>query len=103
MTRHLGHLVHAALIVALAGVAPRHANAQVVPSASDIRVAAASANRTLWDSTFVEWPEDGEIVIGDVLYIPPIGSELRSVPGVLGAYRLNLGGGLGIHGTPEEE
>ena len=58
---------------------------------------------TLWDSTFVEWPEDDEIVIGDVLYIPPIGSEQRAVPGVLGAYRLNLGEGLGVHGTPDHE
>lgn len=58
---------------------------------------------TLWDSSFVAWPEDDEIVIGDVLYIPPIGSEQRAVPGVLGAYRLNLGDGLGIHGTPERE
>jgi hypothetical protein len=58
---------------------------------------------TLWDSCFVAWPEDDEIVIGDVLFIPPIGSVQRAVPGVLGAYRLNLGDGLGIHGTPEAE
>jgi L,D-transpeptidase catalytic domain len=208
MTRHLGPLVHAALIVALAGLVSRRADAQAVPPGSDIRAAAASSNElrvvvsvgerrlwtlgadgdtllaapvavgsgrrlrsgsqvwsfntprgvrtviskeidplwirpdwayvevarehhlrldsvsvtrsrplpdgrtlivrgrvvgTLWDSSFVEWPEDDEIVIGDVLYIPPIGSEQRSVPGVLGAYRLNLGDGLGIHGTPEKE
>ena len=208
MTRHLGRLVHAALIVALAGLALRSANAQAVPTPVDIRAAAANAKElrvlvsvagrrlwvlapggdtlleapcavgsgrrlrsgsqvwsfgtprgvrtviskesdplwirpdwayvevarehhlrldsvsaarprplpdgrtlivrgrvvgTLWDSSFVEWPEDDEIVIGDVLYIPPIGSEQRSVPGVLGAYRLNLGNGLGIHGTPEKE
>jgi hypothetical protein len=58
---------------------------------------------TLRDSSFVAWPEDDEIVIGDVLYIPPIGTVQRAVPGVLGAYRLNLGDGLGIHGTPEAE
>jgi lipoprotein-anchoring transpeptidase ErfK/SrfK len=58
---------------------------------------------TLVGSVFIAWPEDDEIVIGDVLFIPPIGSQQRGVPGVLGAYRLNLGDALGIHGTVEAE
>ena len=43
-----------------------------------------------------------EIVFDGVLYIPPLGTENRRIPGTLGAYRLNLGGGIGLHGTPDD-
>jgi hypothetical protein len=42
-----------------------------------------------------------DIVIGGVLYMPPPGSTYRQVKGALGAYRLNLGGAIGLHGTPD--
>lgn len=51
------------------------------------------------DATFEPLPADEEVVFGDVLYVPPIGSAQRNVHGVLGKYRLNLGDGIGIHGT----
>ena len=52
-------------------------------------------------ATFEPLPTDEEIVFGDVLYVPPIGTEHRAVAGVLGRYRLNLGDGIGVHGTPD--
>lgn len=54
------------------------------------------------DSTFEPCPLDEEIVFGHTLYIPPIGSANRAVHGTLGKYRLNLGDGIGLHGTPDE-
>jgi L,D-transpeptidase catalytic domain len=41
------------------------------------------------------------IVVDDVLFVPPIGSENRKIPGELGRFRLSIGGGVGIHGTPD--
>ena len=52
-------------------------------------------------ATFEPLPTDEEIVFGDVLYVPPIGTEHRAVAGMLGRYRLNLGDGIGVHGTPD--
>ena len=46
--------------------------------------------------------ERGEhIVVDDMLFVPPIGSENRKVPGELGRFRLSIGDGVGIHGTPD--
>jgi lipoprotein-anchoring transpeptidase ErfK/SrfK len=50
-------------------------------------------------AAFEPWPVDDELVFDDVLYMPPIGTENRAVRGTLGRYRLNLGDGVGIHGT----
>lgn len=45
-------------------------------------------------------PRDGtEIRMGDRLVVPPPGSNQRRYRGVLGAHRLYIGGGYGIHGT----
>jgi lipoprotein-anchoring transpeptidase ErfK/SrfK len=54
-------------------------------------------------STFEPWPVDDEIVFDRVLYMPPIGTVNRAIPRTLGEYRLNLGNGIGIHGTQERE
>lgn len=53
-----------------------------------------------------EWaalPTDEHIVFGDVLYVPPLGSKNRKVEGELGKYRLNMGDGFLLHGTPYKE
>jgi hypothetical protein len=55
----------------------------------------------LADSVFTPVPAEDEIVFDGVLFIPPIGTEHRVVPGTLGKYRLNLGDGIGLHGTPD--
>jgi len=54
------------------------------------------------DGTFEVLPIDDEIVFGRTLYIPPIGTENRGMPGTLGRFRLNLGDGIGLHGTDDE-
>lgn len=46
--------------------------------------------------------ERGEhIVVDDMLFVPPIASENRKVPSELGRFRLSIGDGVGIHGTPD--
>lgn len=52
-------------------------------------------------STYEDFGGEEEIVLGHALFVPPIGSPNRRVPGELGKYRLLLGGGIGIHGTPD--
>ena len=52
---------------------------------------------------FKPWPFDKDIVIGKTLYMPPLGTAYRAQKGVLGPYRLNLGGSVGLHGTSEHE
>ena len=50
-------------------------------------------------AVFEPWPSEKDVIIAGVLYLPPPGSSYRAVPRVLGRYRLNLGGSIGIHGT----
>lgn len=50
-------------------------------------------------AVFEPWPLDDELVFDDVLYVPPLGTDNREMRGTLGKYRLNLGDGVGIHGT----
>jgi len=53
--------------------------------------------------TFTALPTDEEIVFGNTLYVPPLGSKNRQIPGELGRFRLALGGGYLLHGTPHED
>jgi hypothetical protein len=54
------------------------------------------------DSGWIALPLDEEVVFDDTLYIPPLGTKNRRIYGELGSYRLDLGNGYLIHGTPEE-
>jgi hypothetical protein len=40
------------------------------------------------------------LIFDDVLYVPPLGTENRKVNGTLGKYKLDLGEGYLLHGTP---
>jgi lipoprotein-anchoring transpeptidase ErfK/SrfK len=50
-----------------------------------------------------ELPDGKLIVAGDALVIPPVNTKQRHFKGVLGAYRIELGDGYGIHGTDQPE
>ena len=52
------------------------------------------------ETRFVPLVLDEHIVFDNTLFIPPEGTKHRSVPGELGHYRLKLGDGYQIHGTP---
>ena len=55
------------------------------------------------DGVFQALPVDEHIVFGKTLYVPPLGTKNRMVEGELGKYRLNMGDGFLLHGTPYKE
>jgi hypothetical protein len=52
------------------------------------------------DSIFTPLPPEDEIIYDGILFIPPLGSRNRRITGELGMYRIDLGGGYLLHGTP---
>jgi L,D-transpeptidase ErfK/SrfK len=48
-------------------------------------------------------PADEEIIVDRTLYVPPVDTQNRRVPGELGAFALALGGGYLLHGTPHKD
>jgi hypothetical protein len=48
-------------------------------------------------------PADEEIIFDRTLFVPPMDTRNRRVPGELGAYALGLGGGYLLHGTPHKD
>ena len=55
------------------------------------------------NGTFEELPTDEHIVFDETLFVPPMGSQNRKVEGELGKYRLLLGDGYLLHGTPDKQ
>jgi hypothetical protein len=55
------------------------------------------------DGEFGELPTDEHIVFDHTLFIPPMGTKNRRVEGELGKFRLDLGEGYLLHGTPYKE
>lgn len=55
------------------------------------------------DGVYGELPTDEHIVFDNTLFVPPLGTKNRKVEGELGKYRLNLGDGYLLHGTPYKE
>lgn len=53
--------------------------------------------------TFAALPREEHIVFENTLYIPPINSLNRRIAGELGKYRLDLGEGYLLHGTPHQD
>ncbi len=52
---------------------------------------------------FAALPVDEHIVFDSTLYVPPLGTANRRIDGELGNYRLDMGGGYLLHGTPTGE
>ena len=52
---------------------------------------------------FAPLPTDEHIVFDNTLFVPPMGSKNRKIEGELGKFRLNLGDGYLLHGTPYKE
>jgi hypothetical protein len=51
---------------------------------------------------FLAFPTNLHIIVGNDLFVPPMGTENRRVAGTLGKYKLNLGDGYMLHGTPDQ-
>ncbi len=56
----------------------------------------------LADGVFEQLPADEQIIFDDTLFMPPFGTENRRIPGELGRFRIDLGNGYLLHGTPHE-
>lgn len=50
-----------------------------------------------------ELPPGTDIIAGNAIVVPPVTTPQRHYDKVLGKYRLELGGGYGIHGTDEPD
>ena len=51
---------------------------------------------------FTALPADEEIVFDSTLFVPPHGTTNRRIPGDLGRFKLDMGNGYLLHGTPYE-
>lgn len=47
-------------------------------------------------------PLDYEVVFEGTLFVPPVGTKNRRIEGQLGKYKLDLGDGYMLHGTPHQ-
>jgi lipoprotein-anchoring transpeptidase ErfK/SrfK len=54
------------------------------------------------ESEFVPLVLDEHIVFDNTLFVPPVGTKHRTISGELGPYRLKLGDGYQLHGTPNK-
>jgi lipoprotein-anchoring transpeptidase ErfK/SrfK len=52
------------------------------------------------ETEFVPLVLDSHIVFDNMVFIPPVGTKHRTVQGELGHFRLKLGDGYQLHGTP---
>ncbi len=52
------------------------------------------------ETEFVPLVLDEHVVFDNTLFIPPVGTKHRTIAGELGHFRLKLGDGYQIHGTP---
>lgn len=53
-------------------------------------------------SSWEPLPLDYEVVFEGTLFVPPIGSKNRRIEGQLGKYKLDIGDGYMLHGTPHQ-
>ncbi|HEX6051615.1 MAG TPA: L,D-transpeptidase [Gemmatimonadaceae bacterium] len=75
----------------------------VLEDGTQLAVRSGVVGRTGPDTTFTPLPVGDEIIVDGMLVIPPLGTEQRRITGVLGRYRLDLGGGYLLHGTDEAQ
>jgi hypothetical protein len=75
---------------------------RIVSGGRRLELRAARAGLVTSSGSFAPLPLGEEIVFGDTLYVPPIGSENRRVRGPLGRHMLDLGDGYLLHGTPDQ-
>lgn len=55
------------------------------------------------NGTQEELPAAEEVIFNRTLYVPPHDTANRRVPGELGAYKLEIGDGYMLHGTPDRD
>ena len=78
-------------------------SAITLPDSSQILVQDGDVGLVRPGEPFTPFATDEEIIWDGTLYIPPVGTRQREVSGELGRYRLDLGDGYLLHGTPYTE
>jgi lipoprotein-anchoring transpeptidase ErfK/SrfK len=53
------------------------------------------------ENVFQPVPPGGEAVFEGKLFVPPTGTENRTIAGALGRFKLDIGNGYYLHGTPD--
>jgi hypothetical protein len=74
-----------------------------LPDGSQILVQGDEVGLVRPGEPFTPFARDEEIIWEGTLYVPPLGTRQRAVSGELGRYRLDLGDGYLLHGTPHTE
>lgn len=74
-----------------------------VDDSTAIEVRGGEVGLVRGDTLFTPFASEEEVIWNGVLYIPPVGTPQRQVTGELGRYRLDLGDGYLLHGTPHAE
>lgn len=73
------------------------------PDGSRVEVRSGVVGHHLANGAWIPWEPGQEVVINGILFVPPLGTENRRVRGELGAYKLDLGDGYLLHGTPHKD
>jgi hypothetical protein len=81
----------------------KSAGGYAFPDGSRVVVRGGKVGHLLANGAFIPTEVGDEVVINGILFVPPLGSENRRVAGELGAYKLDLGDGYLIHGTPHKD
>jgi hypothetical protein len=68
---------------------------------SSLVVRGRRVGRVLADGSFVPVPPGEEAVFDETLFMPPLDSHNRRIPGQLGRFKLDLGDAYYLHGTPD--
>ncbi|HUF51741.1 MAG TPA: L,D-transpeptidase [Longimicrobiales bacterium] len=75
----------------------------VLADSTHIELRGSAVGRVNRFGNFWPFTPGAEIIFGDRIYVPPLGSRQRQVPAVLGTHKLVLGDGYLIHGTDRED
>lgn len=73
------------------------------PDGSLVRVRGGTVGHLLPNGAWFPFEPGQEVVVNGHLFVPPLGTTNRRVAGELGAFKLDLGDGYLIHGTPHKD
>jgi lipoprotein-anchoring transpeptidase ErfK/SrfK len=95
---------HYAEVASKRGLRLAHLSTNRSVRLADGRALAVRGGRVgvLADGQFTALPRDEEIVFDGTLFVPPHGTLNRRIPGELGRFKLDMGNGYLLHGTPYE-
>lgn len=73
------------------------------PDGSEVRMRNGVVGHLLKNGAWFPFEPGQEVVVNGYLFVPPLGSANRRVTGELGAFKLDMGDGYLIHGTPHKD